>query len=242
MIDLETSEHEIIQRVLETFVEQKPVEKIGFKIETRMTIDRCFKYDTVEEIVAALDREKQTAWTREIKQRLLSVSPTSLKVTLKTLRKSKTMSLVECLKMEFDLIQKFLVTKDFHEGVTATFLDKPRRKPQWQPPQLSGISEEDIDQLYFTDPSPNVLSLPSKLDLRTYPYARYALPTELDVRLAVTGEGAEFRLEGRLKTEDEIVSWFVKGHKNKWGVKEKVLDILARKGVPTEEEGIVWKD
>lgn len=242
LIDLETSEHEIIQKVLEKFVEKKPVSKIGFQKEIRETIDRCFKYDTVEEIVAALDREKPTAWTRETKQRLLSVSPTSLKVTLKSLRKGKTMSLVECLKMEFDLIQKFLVTKDFHEGVEATFLDKPRRKPQWQPSQLAGITDDDIEQLYFSESSPNTLSLPTKLDLRQYPYMRFSLPTEKDVRLAVTGEGAEFKLEGRLKDEDEIISWFVNGHRNKWGVREKVLDILQRKTVPTAEEGLVWKD
>jgi 3-hydroxyisobutyryl-CoA hydrolase len=40
LIDLETSEHEIIQRVLEKFVEKKPVEKIGFEKEIRATIDR----------------------------------------------------------------------------------------------------------------------------------------------------------------------------------------------------------
>lgn len=195
----------------------------------------------MEEIISALDAEKSTAWTRETKQRLLSVSPTSLKVTLKSLRKGRTMSLVECLVMEFDLIQKFLVTKDFHEGVEATFLDKPRRKPQWQPPQLAGITEEDIDQLYFLEPSPNTLSLPSKLDLRQYPFARFGLPTQEEVRLAVTGEGPEFKMEGRLKEQEEIISWFENGHKSKWGVKEKILDILDRKAVATVEEGLVWK-
>ncbi|KAI7893736.1 ClpP/crotonase-like domain-containing protein [Mucor mucedo] len=241
LIDLETSEHEIIQRVLEKFVDKKPVSKIGFPADIRQAIDRCFKFNTVEEIVSALDNEKPSAWSRETKQRLLSVSPTSLKVTLKSLRKGKSMSLVECLVMEFDLIQKFLVTKDFHEGVEAAFLEKPRRKPQWQPPQLAGITEEDIDQLYFLEPSPNTLSLPSKLDLRQYPFARFGLPTQEEVRLAVTGEGAEFQMEGRLKEQDEIISWFENGHKNKWGVKEKVMDILDRKAVATVEEGLVWK-
>jgi 3-hydroxyisobutyryl-CoA hydrolase len=40
LIDLETSEHEIIQRVLENFVEKKPVTKIGFQKEIRETIDK----------------------------------------------------------------------------------------------------------------------------------------------------------------------------------------------------------
>lgn len=40
LIDLETSEHEIIQRVLEKFVEKKPVSKIGFQADIRQAIDR----------------------------------------------------------------------------------------------------------------------------------------------------------------------------------------------------------
>jgi 3-hydroxyisobutyryl-CoA hydrolase len=142
--------------------------------------------------------------------------------------------------MEFDLIQKYLVTKDFHEGVEATFLSKPRRKPHWEPPHIYDISDEEIDQLYFTESSPNLLTLPSTLDLRQYPYSRFSLPTEKEVRLAVTGEGPEFRVEGRLKEKDEIISWFKNGHKGKWGIEEKVQDIINRKTVATEEEGLVW--
>lgn len=40
LIDLETSEHEIIQRVLEKFVEPKSVNKTGFQKEIREVIDR----------------------------------------------------------------------------------------------------------------------------------------------------------------------------------------------------------
>ncbi|KAI8337730.1 ClpP/crotonase-like domain-containing protein [Chlamydoabsidia padenii] len=229
LIDLETSEHDIIQRVLEKFVELPPAKKIGFPQSVRNSIDRCFRHNTLEDIIKSLDEEKQTSWTRETRHKLLTMSPTSLRVTLKALRKSKGMSLTDCLKMEFDLMQKFLVTKDFHEGVHASFLTKPRRKPQWSPPTLQDLPDDDIEQLYFTDPSPNSLNLPSGMDLYNYPYARFSLPTEDDVRLAVTGDGQEFGLEGRLTTAEDVIYWFVKGHKNKIGVKEKVMDILDRK-------------
>ncbi|ORZ17699.1 ClpP/crotonase-like domain-containing protein [Absidia repens] len=229
LIDLETSEHDIIQRVLEKFSEPLPAKRIGFSQSIRESIDRCFRHDQVEDIIKSLDEEKQTSWTRETRHKLLSMSPTSLRVTLKALRKSKNMSLIDCLKMEFDLMQKFLVTKDFHEGVEGSLLNKPRRKPQWDPPTLHDITDEDIEQLYFTKPSPNSLTLPSSMDLFNYPYARFSLPTEEDVRLAVTGEGREFGFEGRLTTVDEVIFWFEKGHKKKAGVKEKVMDILKRK-------------
>lgn len=75
-----------------------------------MVLYRCFQYDTIEEILAALDRETPTAWVRETKHKLLSTSPSSLKVTLTSLRRARHMTLCECLKMEFDLIQKFMAS------------------------------------------------------------------------------------------------------------------------------------
>ncbi|KAI8328492.1 ClpP/crotonase-like domain-containing protein [Chlamydoabsidia padenii] len=225
LIDLETSEHDIIQRVLEKFVDPLPAKRIGFSQSVRESIDRCFNHDRLEDIIKALDKEKQTTWTRETRHKLLSMSPTSLRVTLKALRKSKNMSLIDCLKMEFDLMQKFLVTKDFHQGVKGSLLNKPRKKPEWDPPTLQDITDEDVEQLYFTKPSPNSLNLPSDLDLHTYSYSRFSLPTEEDVHLAVTGQGSF----GPLETTQEVIQWFEKGHKNKAGVKEKVTDILERK-------------
>lgn len=40
LVDLESSEHEIIQRVLEKFVEHKQVQNVGIQKDARQTIDR----------------------------------------------------------------------------------------------------------------------------------------------------------------------------------------------------------
>jgi 3-hydroxyisobutyryl-CoA hydrolase len=75
---------------------------------------RCFRYDTVDAILEALDREKPTSFTRETKSKMLHYSPTSLRVILKLLKAGAKMTLGECLKMEYDLVQKFLVCTSFH--------------------------------------------------------------------------------------------------------------------------------
>lgn len=121
------------------------------------------------------------------------------------------------------------------------FLSKPRRKPRWGPSTLDEISEDDIDHLYFSYPSPNPLTLPNKLDLkRRYPYSRFALPSEEDVRLAIMGHGPQFGPENRLKSDQDVLSWFMHGYRGKWGVQEKILDVLRRKTVHVEG-GIIWK-
>lgn len=116
------------------------------------------------------------------------------------------------------------------------FISKPRRKPVWDPPALNELSEDDVNELYFSNQSPNELTFASNLDMRHYPFSRYALPSEESVRQVITGDEAN----NRLTTEREIVEWFLKGSHGKRGVREKIADILSRKTSSTEKEGLVW--
>ncbi|MCP6330030.1 enoyl-CoA hydratase/isomerase family protein, partial [Klebsiella pneumoniae] len=67
----------------------------------REIIDATFRFDTVEEIFAALSA-RQDAFSRETLEVLQKRSPTSLKLTLKLLRLGReSASLIECLEREF---------------------------------------------------------------------------------------------------------------------------------------------
>lgn len=113
----------------------------------RALIDRAFAFDTVEEILAALDREEGefAEFTRGVIARR---SPTSLKLTLRLLRAGrKSSSLVECLEREFTVASELLRNRDFYEGVRAAVIDKDRN-PQWQPATLTEVTEQDLDR-YF---------------------------------------------------------------------------------------------
>lgn len=113
----------------------------------RELIDRAFRFDTVEEIVAALDREDNefTVKTREIISRR---SPTSLKLALRLLRLGReSSSLVECLEREFTAGVEILRNHDFYEGVRAAIIDKDRN-PKWRPATLEAVTDEVLDR-YF---------------------------------------------------------------------------------------------
>ena len=111
----------------------------------RALIDRAFRFDTVEEIVAALEKEEGefAASAREI---IAKRSPTSLKLALRLIRLGRGSSgLVECLEREFAAGTEILRNHDFYEGVRAAIIDKDRN-PQWSPAALSQVSEADIDR------------------------------------------------------------------------------------------------
>ncbi|KAI7883088.1 ClpP/crotonase [Lichtheimia hyalospora FSU 10163] len=192
---------------------------------TREAIDRCFKFDTVEEIIDALQKE-DSEWAKETLKLMGNVSPTSLKVTLQQLRTGANLTLGECFKMEYRLVQKFLEEHDFTEGVNAT-LDKPRRKAEWKPTQVADVKLADIKKEYFDASDKKPLELISEDDYDRYPHSKYMLPSEQDIQSVVTGEAPG--VGNYALSSDEVVDYFINDRKGKQGVKNKVLDVLARK-------------
>lgn len=114
--------------------------------EYREDIDQCFKYDSMEEIIEALQHQNND-WSKKTLEVLKTKSPTSLKVTLKQLRNGKKLSFDECLKMEYRMDMRFLKTHDLYEGIRAVIIEKDQ-KPQWQPSELSKVSNSEVDA-YF---------------------------------------------------------------------------------------------
>ncbi|WP_435520730.1 enoyl-CoA hydratase/isomerase family protein [Agrobacterium fabrum] len=126
----------------------------GLLAANRDIIDATFRFDTVEEIFAALSA-REDAFSRETLEILRKRSPTSLKLTLKLLRLGReSASLIECLEREFAAGTEILRQHDFYEGVRAALVDKDRN-PRWRPARLEEVSEEDLAP-YFAAHSGNL--------------------------------------------------------------------------------------
>lgn len=109
----------------------------------RAVIDRCFHFDTVEEVLEALSREDDD-FARQTRETILGRSPTSLKLALQLIRAGRGSSgLVECLEREFGAGEEILRHHDFYEGVRAAIIDKDRN-PGWVPATLEEVQDADI--------------------------------------------------------------------------------------------------
>lgn len=100
-------------------------------------IDRCFDGATVEDIVAALEREADPFAAEQLAA-LQAMSPTSLKVTLELLQRAESLSLGQELELEYAVTHGFVHGHDFYEGVRAALIDKDHR-PQWSPAALEAV-------------------------------------------------------------------------------------------------------
>jgi len=219
--------------------------------DVRVALDKAFRHDSVDAIFADLQafaEGGESAAVREWAQKTLATlelrSPTSLRVALRAVRKGKKMSLLEALQMEMNIATAFChgSSPDFRTGVTAVLVTKSKDRPEWSPSTLSEVSEEFIQKEFFSAFSPEAGTAPKITPpewIDSHPTSmnpmKYALPTEEEVQQMVTGShkaSGDFAV-----TVDDLVARFEELKKGKSGVREKVLEIVARKCKLVEDGG-----
>jgi enoyl-CoA hydratase len=114
----------------------------------RAAIDRLFQGDSVEVVLAALDREVQTAgpdaaFASGAAATIRSKSPTSLKLALAQVRAGRRMNFDACMQTEFRIVSRIIHGHDFYEGVRAVIVDKDNA-PRWQPAALGEVTQADV--------------------------------------------------------------------------------------------------
>ena len=105
-------------------------------------IDPAYAHDAAEDIVRSLrslgGEAAAAADTIEAK------SPTSVKVTLESLRRVRGLSLEEALDQEYRVGLRCLAGPDFREGIRAQVVDKDRN-PRWKPATLAEVPASDVE-------------------------------------------------------------------------------------------------
>lgn len=139
--------HAAVNRVLAGFAHDPGTPPLA---RHRAAIDRCFAGDTVEGMLAALEREG-TDWAKQQHAAMLPKSPTSMKISLRQLRLGAGMDFAQELRMEYRLSQAFMAGHDFYEGVRALLVDKDN-KPRWQPATLAEVGEDFIERHFDAVP------------------------------------------------------------------------------------------
>lgn len=116
----------------------------------RPAIDRHFAHDSVAAILGSLeaeDRPECRAWAGETLRILRSRSPTMLVVTLEALRRARSLTLAEGLRMELNLVHGCFEHGDFLEGIRAVLIDKDNR-PRWNPSELAAVERASIERFF----------------------------------------------------------------------------------------------
>ena len=224
---------ETIDTTIEEFNSGLPYDELMLLAgDLRRAIDRCFCYNSVEEIEEALRIEKgkgMSEWAEKTLQTLKERSPTSLKVALRQMRLGKQWGISETFQREYHIASRFMEHPDFVNGVSAKLIHKPASTPVWQPESLAEITDDAVEP-FFRIEGEERLRLVGEGEYREYPQAM-GLPAEGEVeRIVRAGE----------KVWEEIVEDFVERRRGKVGVREKVEEVLRRNCVRGEEGVLRW--
>lgn len=133
-----------VDATLRAFAEASGDARIAAK---RQAIDRLFKGDRVEDILAALDAEvgPDAEFARTSAATIRSKSPTSLKLALAQVRAGAELSFEACMATEFRIVSRIIHGHDFYEGVRAVIVDKDNA-PHWRPATLAEVTPAAIER------------------------------------------------------------------------------------------------
>ena len=112
-------------------------------------IDSCYASDDAEDIVRRLrgHESENSAEALQAADTIEAKSPTSVKVTLASLRRAGGLTLDEALAQEYRVGLRFLAGPDFREGIRAQVVDKDRN-PRWKPPTLAEVTPEQVEHFF----------------------------------------------------------------------------------------------
>ncbi|PSS24563.1 3-hydroxyisobutyryl-CoA hydrolase [Actinidia chinensis var. chinensis] len=134
-------------------------------------INKCFSRRTIEEIIIALERESVSTdnWISSIIKSLKTASPTSLKISLRSIREGRLQGVGQCLIREYRMVCNVMrgkLSKDFSEGCRAILLDKDKN-PKWEPSKLELVSDDMVDRYFLKvdDEGWEDLKLPTRSNL-----------------------------------------------------------------------------
>jgi enoyl-CoA hydratase len=121
----------------------------GEVMKRRSAIDRLFAGASIEDILAALDREAKAGgtdaeWAAKTAATIRAKSPTSLRIALEQMRRGKDWPFGECMQAEFRIVSRVIRERDFYEGVRAVIVDKDNR-PRWQPATLAEVTPAMVE-------------------------------------------------------------------------------------------------
>lgn len=120
-------------------------------------INSIFALPTVAAIVQAL-QQANNDWASQTLQSLRQRSPLMLHVSLEQIRRGRSLSMADDLRMERDIVQHCFnnqhlgrsgANSEIVEGIRALVIDKDQR-PAWNPAQIEQVTTDMIDPFFVS--------------------------------------------------------------------------------------------
>jgi enoyl-CoA hydratase/carnithine racemase len=127
------------------------------KLQPQPLIDEVFGLPTVAAMLQKIESSDDD-WCQKTALALRQRSPTMLHVVLEQIRRARTMSLADDLRMERDLVHhcfhlRSVADSETVEGIRALAIDKDHR-PQWKPERVEAVDASEVAQFFVSPWAP----------------------------------------------------------------------------------------
>ena len=142
---------------LHNLINSNAVANKDHSARARGLIDPIFSKSSLAEIVATLQADPST-WAQDTLTRLRHKSPLMLHVTLAQIRRARSMTLADDLRMERDLVHhcfnpkhldKTAAQSETVEGIRAQAIDKDRT-PRWSPASIEEVTDAMVNPFFVS--------------------------------------------------------------------------------------------
>jgi enoyl-CoA hydratase/carnithine racemase len=128
------------------------------KLTPQPQIDDIFGLPSVPQMLAQLSSASDP-WSQATAQTLRQRSPLMLQVVLAQIRRARTLSLAEDLRMERDMVHhcfhlRAVADSDTVEGIRALAVDKDH-SPQWKPAMAEEVDEAEVARFFVSPWAPD---------------------------------------------------------------------------------------
>jgi len=250
---LESPTYAQVNEVIEDlYYDRQPTDPVApLSVATRLALDSAFSQETVEGIISTLRAfitddagADVVQWAKDTLAILEERSPTSLKLTLASIRKGKLLDLLECLKMELGISAAFChgASPDIHTGVSSVLVERKPGRPPWSPASLDQVDAASLEAFFKTGANSPQLVLPEALrKSHSAPpsFLRYGLPSEDELQTLVEGSHASSG-SGAL-TLQELITKAENLRGGKRGVAGKVQEVVSRRCAVDRDGYLQWK-
>jgi enoyl-CoA hydratase/carnithine racemase len=117
---------------------------------TILAIQHHFSHERLDDLLAGLGHAANMGddFALAALATLRKRSPTSINVAFRQINAGATLSIRECMKMDFRILNRMLAGHDFYEGIRTAIIDKGA-KPQWRPATLEDVDPAAIEAYFL---------------------------------------------------------------------------------------------
>jgi enoyl-CoA hydratase/carnithine racemase len=115
-------------------------------VQHQTLIDQHFANDNVFNIITSLQKDS-SPFAQKTVEIMSQRSPLMLCVSLEQIRRARTMTIADCLRMERTMMHHCFEHGDAIEGIRAAIIDKDNL-PQWQPASLEEVTEKMVARFF----------------------------------------------------------------------------------------------